>query len=435
MRCRVSTHHEPGGHPIRPPWKRVATGLYLLLVGLLTLTPASGQIAPTGFCLLCGERGLADAMLNLVLFLPLGFAFREWTGAVSRAIGWCLLLSLSIEVLQLALPGRDSSPSDLLFNGLGGAIGARFAGGRAVAWLGRRVAAPGTAILLGAGVALVHLGGAWLLGADLPGGRYFAFWIPELDHLAPTDAQMSAAWLGDAAVPHGWVEDADGVRARLAAGAPLRLSARPGASVDGVAGLFALYNDQQQEVLLVGRDRDDLVLRRYRRSRGLLLDAPDVRLGRFFSTMSPDHTLNLTVSGGGVPGEARCIDWSVTAPEGREASPGSPTGHRACGVGVTLGRGWGMMLYAPVARAIGANRLGWVDAGWIVLLSVPVGLAWGGAAGVAGAALALAPLALAPGAGKLLPTPWWLYLSGFAGLLVGVGARLVARRLTGSPPA
>ncbi len=425
---------EAGGRPGRPRWTRGLTAAYLGLVLLVTLTPAPGQIAPGGPCLLCGERGLADAILNVALFLPLGLGLRGWVATGSRAVGLCVLLSLSIELLQLALPGRDFSPSDVLFNGLGAAAGAGLAGGRAIWRIRRGASSPGAALALGAAVALVQLAGAWLLGADLPGGRYFAFWIPELDHLAPTDARLSEARLGGAVVPHGWVADAEAVRAALRAGAPLELSAHPGSSVNGTAGLFALYNDRQREVVLVGRDRDDLVLRRSRRSRGFLLDAPDVRLSRFFSGLSPHDSLTLTLSGGGAPGEDRCIEWSVRPAGGGGALPGSLAGRRACGLGVTLGRAWATILYLPVARAVGASRLGWVDAAWTLALALPVGLAWGGPAGLAGAAAALAPLALAPGAGGLLPSPWWLYLSGLAGWLAGAGLRRSARRIPGPPP-
>lgn len=412
-------------------WKRVATGAYLGLILLATLTPGSGPMAPTGLCLLCGERGLADAILNVALFVPLGLGMRGWVGAAWRAIGLCLLLSFSIELLQLALPGRDSSPADILFNGLGGAAGTGLARGRILARLGRYASGPRAAVALGAGVALVHVGGAWLLGTELPGGRYFAFWIPELEHLAPTDARLIEARLGGALVPHGWVDDPDSVRAQLAAGAPLRLSVFPGSSVSGVAGLFALYNDRQREALLVGRDRDDLVLRWPRRSRGIRLDAPDVRLAGFFAPLGPADSLALTVSGGGVPGESRCVEGS--AAHGATTTSRRPAG-RKCGVGLTLGRAWATMLYVPVARAVGASRLGWIDAAWTAALAVPVGLAWSGPAGLVGAALALAPLALAPPAGRLLPSPWWLYLSGVGGLLVGVVGRLSAQRY-GPPPA
>ena len=57
--------------------ERLAWGAAALVwaVGLaaVTLTPNGGPVARIlSFCLLCGERGTADAILNVVLFLPLG---------------------------------------------------------------------------------------------------------------------------------------------------------------------------------------------------------------------------------------------------------------------------------------------------------------------------------------------------------------------------
>ena len=77
---------------------------------------------PLSLCIACGPRGLADALLNLVLFLPLGFAL---AGIVRKLPALLLgsLLSLVIEVAQLGIPGRDSSLSDLLFNTVGTAVG------------------------------------------------------------------------------------------------------------------------------------------------------------------------------------------------------------------------------------------------------------------------------------------------------------------------
>ena len=60
-----------------PDWsKRPAVAVLLasaLFVSILTLRPAAGRVNPQIWtCVLCGERGSADLILNLVLFVPIG---------------------------------------------------------------------------------------------------------------------------------------------------------------------------------------------------------------------------------------------------------------------------------------------------------------------------------------------------------------------------
>lgn len=94
----------------------------------LTLRPDPGaewaaQASPPG-CIACGEAGVADLLLNVLLFVPLGMALRRlrWAGWAVAAAG--LGLSAVIEATQgLVLVGRDATLGDLLANTAGAAIG------------------------------------------------------------------------------------------------------------------------------------------------------------------------------------------------------------------------------------------------------------------------------------------------------------------------
>ena len=72
---------------------------------------------------------LADGLLNVLFFLPLGFLVARGGGA--RGVVAALLvgfgLSLAIEVGQFAIPGRSSSALDLIANTLGAGLGALMA--------------------------------------------------------------------------------------------------------------------------------------------------------------------------------------------------------------------------------------------------------------------------------------------------------------------
>jgi hypothetical protein len=105
-------------------------GLLAILVLTLSPTPRGDRVAEQTplFCLVCGETGGADVVLNLLLFMPLaaGLALLGWPW--TRVVPICALLSLGVETLQyFANTGRDASLSDLITNTTGGALGAAIA--------------------------------------------------------------------------------------------------------------------------------------------------------------------------------------------------------------------------------------------------------------------------------------------------------------------
>jgi hypothetical protein len=101
----------------------------LLAILCLTLYPApqgaeSAKQTPL-LCLVCGDNGGTDVILNLLLFIP--FA----TGL--RLAGWrwwqvtlaCAVVSFCVELSQYFwIPGRDATLSDLITNTSGGSIAA-----------------------------------------------------------------------------------------------------------------------------------------------------------------------------------------------------------------------------------------------------------------------------------------------------------------------
>jgi len=104
---------------------RAIVGAIVLAILAATLVPSrSGILRPFSPCLTCDFRWLADGVLNVALFVPLGLAagWRAtsfWRVAVAGA-----LLSTAIEVLQMMVPGRDPSLRDIVANTTGAALGA-----------------------------------------------------------------------------------------------------------------------------------------------------------------------------------------------------------------------------------------------------------------------------------------------------------------------
>jgi hypothetical protein len=78
--------------------RRDAALVVLAIAGILAATTfptSSSETGHVGFCLVCGERGVSDAFLNLLLFAPLGAALALLGWRVHRiVIGACLLSAL-----------------------------------------------------------------------------------------------------------------------------------------------------------------------------------------------------------------------------------------------------------------------------------------------------------------------------------------------------
>jgi glycopeptide antibiotics resistance protein len=104
---------------------RIALGMSILLVAVVTLTPRAEYVSPRfDWRLTSNPRELAEGFLNIVLFVPFGAALR-WLGArLSSAILLGFLFSLAVELLQrYVIPGREGELQDLIANTLGALLG------------------------------------------------------------------------------------------------------------------------------------------------------------------------------------------------------------------------------------------------------------------------------------------------------------------------
>ena len=79
-------------------------------------------MAPS-LCLLCGDQSILDAVLNSLLFIPLGLGLRLAGMSRRRAFAIGLVTTITVETLQLGIPGRDTSLGDIFTNSFGGLLG------------------------------------------------------------------------------------------------------------------------------------------------------------------------------------------------------------------------------------------------------------------------------------------------------------------------
>ena len=101
---------------------------WLALVFWLTLRSAPAQAATVAelrwYCISCGAEGVADLLLNVLLFAPLGIAAcgLGWSWRKTAVVFFAL--STSIEITQATLlVGRDASLGDVLANSTGAILG------------------------------------------------------------------------------------------------------------------------------------------------------------------------------------------------------------------------------------------------------------------------------------------------------------------------
>jgi len=241
---------------------------------------------------------------------------------------------------------------------------------------------------------------------------YFGHHTPSLEHLAPYDGTVLEAAIDDIEIPHGWLSTSDRIRARLVGDYALRVRARSGSPPDELAALLLITDVANNEILLLGPDRDDLVYRFRSRSEPLGLENATVRLPGVLARIGSGHTLSLRV-------EHSANDLCFEVDRDVE-----------CGHGFAVGDGW--LLLAPDYRFLARWRPT-LGAAWLAALFLPLGY-WGrsGAADAAAWAAAASALLLVPLALPLRSTPVSQIAGAGFGALLGMAAR---RRFTAPSPA
>ena len=387
--------------------KRLALG-WTGLILLVTLLPgpeitAPPEDLPSIFCLLCGERGAADGILNVLLFVPLGIALMARTGSMIRVVLFAVTLSLGIEVLQGMIPGRYPTLGDVVYNSVGGVTGMALAmSAKQLLWPSRRLAG---ALTVGTGAVvagLLFLTGV-LLAPSFPPTIYYGQWTADLHYMEAYQGQVLEASLGSMFLRSERTSDPELAVTLLRSGAPLEVQAVAGPAPPALAPIVSILDASAVEVLVLGADATDLVLRVRYRANELRLDRPDLRIRKAFATTQPGDTIRLRA-------ENRGKGYSLSL-DGHEYPP----------LRHTPGEGWALLLHPEHTAAWldFALRLAWV-AGPLVLAGwwAP-GLGWA----VGAFSMAVSGMVMASATGPLMHVALAEILAAFAGVMLGVALR------------
>ncbi len=372
-----------------------------------TLVPLGTEFQPVFVsCILCGSRGWADAVANLLLFMPLGAAL-AWNGRVGlRAVSYAFLLSASIELAQLIIPGRDSSLGDVTFNTLGAATG------QIAALLARRWLVPDAPIasrlsLAAAALAtaILSLTGA-LLAPAIPASTLSLWYAPNLPEMPWYHARVLTTRLGDTMVRPGVLPTRS--RQLLLGGAPFSTTAIAGPPVPALGAMLVIENDSGGQLYLVGPDRDDLVLRYQTRAATWGLDQPDIRLRGAFAAVARGDTIRIDLRR---HGNAWCLSLNLV---------------QRCGLGYTVGAAWAMVLFPRHWAPWSYTLLG---AMWVGGLALPIGL-WARPRIESAVAVALfaGAVAVVPSLVGLAATPASEWCGAALGYAAGLALQPVLRR-------
>lgn len=390
---------------------------------LLTLTPAGPDHQLSlrlRLCLVCGEFGLANLLRNVVLFVPFGAGlalvyargFRAWIPAI--------VLTIFIETAQIFIPGRNPLLADVLANAAGGGLGILFVLVLRESLLGERDAAatPGTWGRAGAALwialpFLALLGTGYAFRIAPPPPPHHIQIRPNLGHLDAYRAEVGPPILSGDTLRVGRHPDPAFLEAALFGGDSLEVEVGRAPVTRRVAPIVSVYTAEQQELFLVGVQREDLVLRLPYRAASIGLHHADLRLEGGREVIRD-------------PGPTRVAYW-MDGPEGGACL--EVGAERRCGLRPGLREGWSLLYYPDVFTGGIRALLGWT---WLIGLGILPGLLAGSRRVAVALWVALAgttvlsPIVL----GSLAATG----LVDLLLLAVGVGVGAAAREiLTGRP--
>lgn len=374
-------------------------------------------------CLLCGDAGVMDFTLNVVLFIPSGLGLALWTAGRLKLAPLALMiaaLSLSIEALQATIiTGRHAALGDLVANTLGGLIGLSVPG----RWRSLVLPPPGRApmfVALACALGLAVPLGTGLLLRPSPGHTttWYGQWAHLLGGTVPFEGQVLDVRLDTLRVPRFLLPDQPAYREVWHV--PLRFSTQilTGPVANGRAQVAAIADGTGGWVAAIWQDGPDAIMSLRLRTSNLRLRTPWIRLEEAL-TAPPGSKTTLAVTA--LPDRIHAVAERVD-------------GRRTTELRLTPNFAW--VLLWPWDTAFAAEpvirTLAWT-LGWFVLVSGLVSW-WGRVAGSPAVATVMVTVLLVTvqaGIPKLLgtsPSTAWEWLAAVAGTLAGAVIAHVSAR-------
>jgi VanZ family protein len=275
------SRHRGDSPPRRRPESIALLAFAILLIALLTLGPGETD-EQTRICLVCTGQ-TADALMNLLLFVPLGVALAMLGIGPRRTVAIAAAASIGIEFIQLfALEGRFAAPADVLANAVGAAVGFALAVRRERFLYPRSDQALRFAIA-GAGMWLLALlVTAVGLRHSFPGGGYVGQWAPELNGQRRFSGRVTSMSINDIPVGDGAVHDSAALRDATRSGVTVVVMTTAGQPARVAAPIVRLVDGRERGLVYLARRRSDLVVRTRVLASAVGLHSPTLVVGGAF---------------------------------------------------------------------------------------------------------------------------------------------------------
>jgi len=324
----------------------MAAGLLIawgICVGVLTLRPTSmvGALSLEDFlCVWCSTRPAVDKILNLLMFVPGGVALGALVG-MRRTILIGAALTIGIEALQMAIPGRHPSLADIVLNTAGAAAGA---------WLHRTGPSPGLLRACGVAAAVAWLAPSVLLAPTPRDSQLYAIWTPEFGGQPTYSGEVLGAELDGIDLRYR-LEESDAARAALSRRGTLELEFVVGRQPAEPTYVFGLWDAEQNPNFTVTAHGTDLLVGWWSPARTLGLDHPPLTARDALAGRAVGDTVRVVV-------EHADGRWCVAVDAARD-----------CSVSPGLKDGWALLLDASRLTPGSRKVLGAV---WTLLVGVLV---------------------------------------------------------------
>lgn len=274
-------------------------GLLLLAtvaVILATLRPTAATAAH--LCIVCGPHAAVEAVVNVLLFIPIGAGLAllgvRWRTAI--VIG--AAATVVIETLQLALPlGRVASISDLITNTVGTAIGFYLSEHRRAIAYPRSRAALRYAIGMGVAWLLTLTATAVALLPSVPEGAYVAQWGPVVEPFDRYTGRVIGAHVSGVAIPNGPIAQSDKLRHAMRQDVRVEVTTELGGAPLRLAPVLRLVGADSAEVFLLGQRKSDLLFRSRVLATEIRLVTPMVVMPDAVSTLDASERGTLVAGG------------------------------------------------------------------------------------------------------------------------------------------
>jgi hypothetical protein len=325
-----------------------------------------------------------------------------------RAFAIGLVTTITVELLQIWIPGRDTSLGDVLTNSCGGFIGILCADiWRVIVFPNQRAArrlAWGWTLLW----VLVLVASGELAHISLPNTTAWGTWRPELLHHDYFPGQVLSATAGGLPTPYAISATSADVRRRLSSDSVVvEATVVGGIRTNPISAIATVYDYERSQIFMLGQRKGNLIFSIRMRTADARVATPDIRLDSVFPPHRPAKADTMHVAGGLIHHRL----WISVRAHGVTRERTQPIG---------AGLGWSYLL--PFDYEYGSEAR-WLTVLWLAGLSAPA-MYWATRARprtlLAVGAVLSASLLLVPFATGVHTTEWWEWVALALGACIGI---------------